>query len=101
VRGACGVDDADAVTAFAVQRPWAIGALDGALALCDRGAPLRQRLLLMAAILEARPQYCDDFLPRERTAIEAAAVALRVVRAGLLAIGGFALVAMVRRTYAP
>ena len=89
-------DAADAATCFALRRPWSIGALDAALALTHPGAPLRRKLLLMAAVLETRPEYCDAFLPRERPARDALPVAAAVVRAVLLASLGFILLPFVR-----
>ena len=48
---------------FAVRRPWALPLLDTACALLRPKAVLREKLLRLAAILEARPENADDFLP--------------------------------------
>lgn len=48
---------------FAVRRPWALPWLDTACALMRPKAVLREKLLRLAAILEARPENADDFLP--------------------------------------
>ncbi len=96
---ACGelnYDVDDPVARFATSRPWSLAALDGALALTDPGALLRKKVLLMAAILEARPEYCDLFLTRDRSFRDAFAVGAAVVRAGFLAIAGLALLRLVR-----
>ena len=89
-------DTHDSVTRFAIRRPWLLGALDGALALTRPDALLRKKLLLMAAVLEVRPEYCDAFLARERHAADIFAVAASVVRAGLLAGAGLLLLPFLR-----
>jgi hypothetical protein len=55
------------ILAFALAHPWSIAPLDGALALTNPQALLRQKLLTAAAILETRPVYCDAFLSQERS----------------------------------
>lgn len=89
-------DARDGVTRFVLRHPWSIGALDAALALTQPGAPFRRKLLLMAAVLEVRPEYCDAFLPRERPKRDALLVGAAVVRAGLLALLGFVLLPLAR-----
>jgi hypothetical protein len=89
-------DTDDPVTRFASARPWSIAALDGALALIDPDALLRKKVLLMAAVLESRPEYCDAFLPRDRSLRDAFSIAVAVVRAGLLAATGLLLLRFVR-----
>ena len=75
------------IVAYALAHPRTLGPLDGALALTRPRALLRRKLLLMAAILEASPRYCDWFLPVRRApsyAVVAAAAALRAaVQTGL------------------
>ncbi len=88
--------DDDGATRFALREPWSLAALDGALAIVKPDAPLRKKLLLMAAVLETRPEYCDDFLPRDRSAFDALAVAGSVARAGVLAAFGMLLLPFVR-----
>src|SRR5512143_1015135 len=53
-----------AVLAWARHHPWSIGPLDGAAGLLRPGGTLRNRILLMAAILETTPEFADHFLPR-------------------------------------
>ena len=89
-------DGGDRVTQFALGKPWSIASLDAALALVKPDAMLRKKLLLMAAVLETRPNYCDDFLPRDRAALEAVTIAARVARAGVLAIFGMLLLPFAR-----
>jgi hypothetical protein len=54
------------IVAFALRKPRTIALLDSACALSHPGSLLRQKLLLMSAILETQPQYAHLFLPRER-----------------------------------
>jgi len=85
-----------AIVAFAARHPWSIAALDAALAVTRPDAPLRRRLLFLAAILETRPQWCDAFLPRERGPAYVITAAGIVLRAALCALAGFALLPFVR-----
>jgi hypothetical protein len=91
-----GCESHDRVAQFALRHPWSIGALDAALALTASDAPLRKKLLLMAAILETQPEYCDAFLPRDRMAYGSAMVAYALARAALLAAAGVVLLRLVR-----
>jgi len=52
------------VVEFASRRPWSLPFLDAAESLLNRNGPLRSRLLLMLALLEATPEHADRFLPR-------------------------------------
>lgn len=88
---------ADPVVRFALQHPWSIGLLDGALALRDRDAPLRQRLLVMFAILETQPVYSERFLPRPHTPADVGQVAVHAVRAVANAVLGSALLLFAAR----
>ncbi|MCU0434766.1 MAG: hypothetical protein MUC87_15030 [Bacteroidia bacterium] len=54
------------IVSLAFRRPWLLPLLDSAAALSMPNGLLRQKLLLMSAILETRPQYAHLFLPRER-----------------------------------
>jgi hypothetical protein len=91
-----GYDRDDAITLFARSRPWALAALDGALALSNTDASLRKKLLLMAAVLEAQPEYAGYFLTHDRAPFEFFAVAWRVVRGWSLAVAGLCLLRLVR-----
>jgi hypothetical protein len=55
------------IMAFALRNPRTLALLDSACALSNPGSLLRQKLLLMSAILETQPQYAHLFLPRERS----------------------------------
>ncbi|MGA8533236.1 MAG: hypothetical protein WB615_03920 [Candidatus Tumulicola sp.] len=89
-------DTDDAITRFAVNRPWSIAALDGGLALTQPSALLRRRLSLMAAILETRPEYSEAFLPRNRSRRDALGVAYAVARAALTGALGLLLLRFIR-----
>jgi hypothetical protein len=96
---ACGSawDDGDAnVVQFVLQQPWSLGAIDGALALTRPDSVLRKKLLLMAAILETIPEYCDAFLPAERPWWHVLGVAASLVRSAFALAAGFVLLTVVR-----
>ncbi|HWP66228.1 MAG TPA: hypothetical protein VNO26_09970 [Candidatus Limnocylindria bacterium] len=73
-----------ALLAFVVRHPWSAGGLDAAAALVAPTSQLRQRLLLMAALLETTPEGADEFLPREPGRGE---LAWRLPAIGLTAAG--------------
>jgi hypothetical protein len=58
-------DDA-ALVAFAVRHPWSLPCLDAAAGLLRPRSLLRQKLILMLAVLETLPECADDFLPAAR-----------------------------------
>jgi len=72
-----------ALLEFVRRHPWSVGPLDAATALLAPGGPLRGRILLMAAILEATPAFADDFLPR---AVSIPTLSLRIATAGIVAV---------------
>lgn len=57
------------VVRFARRRPRTLPLLDAASAVVRPRGPLRSRLLVMAAVLEASPAYADVFLPRPAGAV--------------------------------
>jgi hypothetical protein len=73
-----------ALLAFVRRHPWSVGCLDAATALVARDSRLRQRLLVMAAVLETTPEGAEEFLPRDAGR---AAMALRLPAIGLAALG--------------
>jgi hypothetical protein len=73
---------------LALRRPWLIGLLDSALALSKSESLLRQKLLLMSAILETRPQYAALFLPKQRSFLYLFYVGIVGVRAVVKAVTG-------------
>lgn len=48
---------------FSVSHPWSIPYLDAATGLLMNDSLLRKKVYVMAAVLEASPQYSDSFLP--------------------------------------
>ena len=72
-----------AVVAFAREHAWSVGLLDAAAGLLRPGGPLRNKILLMAAILETSPEHADEFLPRHVGPI---ALAAKVGVAGVVAV---------------
>jgi hypothetical protein len=72
-----------AVLAWVRRHPWSIGPLDAACGLAQPGGALRNRVLLMAAVLEASPEFADDFLPHHLGPL---ALAARVGIAGVVAV---------------
>lgn len=52
-----------ALAAFAVRHPWSARPLDAACGLIRPQALLRRKLRLLAAVLEATPDFADAFLP--------------------------------------
>ena len=73
----------EAVVAFARNHPWSVSFLDAACGLVRPRARLREKILLMAAVLEASPDFADEFLPRSAGR---AGVVARVAVLGCLAI---------------
>lgn len=60
----------DPILRFSLDHAWSLPLLDSALAIRQPDAPLRGRLLIMLAVLEVQPQYCERFLPASHTAVE-------------------------------
>lgn len=77
-----------ALLAFVRRHPWSVGCLDAAAALVARDSRLRQRLLVMAALLETTPEGAVEFLPREPGL---GALVLRLPVIGLGAVARLAL----------
>jgi hypothetical protein len=73
-----------ALLAFVGRHPWSVGCLDAAAAFVAPGSRLRQRILVMAALLETTPDGAAEFLPREPTL---RALVLRLPVIGLGAVG--------------
>jgi hypothetical protein len=75
-----------------VRHPWTIGPLDAGLALIDPESPVRFRLCLMLAVLEASPAHCRHFLPAPYPRTALLGLALRMAAATLRAGAGVAMV---------
>ena len=72
-----------AVIAFARRHPWSISFLDGAAGLLRPGSLLRNKILVMAAVLEASPVFTEEFLSRT---VHPVSLVLRVLGLGTLAV---------------
>ena len=84
---------------LAVRTPFLLPLLDAGCGVLRAQDPLRRRLHLAAAILEAAPDFADDFLPRARPPV---AVFLTIGWAGacgvLKALLGAVLLLFLRET---
>lgn len=89
---------ADPVLAFARRHPWSVAPLDAVSCLLEPGGTLHAAILTMAAILEASPQFADDFLPRS---VSRAELLWRVLAAGTVTavevLAGVLLLPLARR----
>ena len=71
-----------AIVAFVRRHSWSLPPLDAACGLLRPRSLLRQKLILMLAILETMPEVASDFLPVPRPR---ALVVVRLVTAGFVA----------------
>jgi hypothetical protein len=71
-----------AVVGFVARHPWSLPFLDAGAGLLGPGSLLRNKILLMAAILETSPAFADEFLPRN---VGPATLILRLVTLGMVA----------------
>jgi hypothetical protein len=62
------------ILVFALHHPKSLGCIDAGLALIRPQAELRRRLFIMFAVLESLPEYCDYFLPQQRSLLYLAAI---------------------------
>ena len=87
-----------ALVAFARRHPWSVSLLDAASGLLRPGSLLRNKILLMAAILETSPAFADEFLPRDARPLGLllALVAHGTVAAARAALGAVVYAAAVR-----
>lgn len=67
------------LVAFACRHPWSLPCLDAACGLLRPQSLLRQKTILMLAILETMPEHASLFLPVPRPR---AVVVLRLIAAG-------------------
>jgi hypothetical protein len=86
-----------AVLAWVRAHPWSTGLLDAAAGLLRPAGPLRNRVLLMAAILETTPEFADAFLPRQ---VGPLALVARVAVTGVLAVANAAVGAVLYKAIA-
>ena len=81
-----------ALVAFARRHPWSVSLLDAASGLLRPGSLLRNKILLMAAILETSPAFADEFLPRDARPLR---LLLTLLAHGTVAVARAALGAVV------
>jgi hypothetical protein len=74
--------------AIAMQHPWLLGPADAGLAFVDPYSPVRHRILLMLAILEASPAHHRHFLAAPWPRIALLGLGLRAALAALRAAAG-------------
>lgn len=67
---------------FALTHSWSVPFLDAAAGFLQPDALLRKKIYVMAAVLEASPQYVKDFLPAYLSALM---LFVQLIRSGLLA----------------
>jgi len=77
-----------AVVRVVSRHPWSVSLLDAAVGIRRPGSLLRNKILVMAAILEASPTFAEEFL---RPAPGVVSLVLRVVGLGTMAVGRAAL----------
>ena len=89
---------AEPVSDFAFRHAWSLPFLDAAAPFVRGAEDLRARVLLMAAVLEASPEYAADFLPRDASRARIiVALAGHAIAAGARMIVGVPLLLFVRR----
>ena len=78
--------------ALAMRTPSALGFVDAGLALTDPYSPVRQRVCLMLAVLEASPAHTRHFLSAAYPRAALLGLGLRMAGAALRSACGLALV---------
>lgn len=69
--------------------PFTFRIIDGGLAIVRPTSSIRRKVYIMLAILEASPEYCEYFLPKEMGPFYVVNIALVGARAVLAAIIGY------------
>lgn len=69
--------------------PFSFRIIDGGLAIVRPTSSIRRKVLIMLALLEASPEYCEYFLPRGFGPLYALNIVLTGARAALAAIIGY------------
>jgi hypothetical protein len=77
-----------------------MGLVDGGLALIEPASPIRKKIFVMLAILEASPEHCREFLPRPYGPTGFVALGVRMVWAGIKGALGAILVALHKARWA-
>jgi hypothetical protein len=92
ILGLVGSDKDRRLLQFMARHPWCIGLVDAGLALRRPDSTVRARLLVLSALLEARPELADRFLPAPQRAVYVGYAAIVGLRAVIKAAGGLVLV---------
>lgn len=89
----------EAVLGFVQRHHWSLGLLDAGTAFVGTAPRLRQKLVVMMAILEATPQFVEQTMPVDGIGVPRLVWRLGVAgaRAGLKLVAGTALAAVVTR----
>jgi hypothetical protein len=78
--------------ALAMRSGWMLGLIDSGLALADAHSPIRHRLLLMLAVLEASPTHVRKFDSPAYPRVSLVFLGLRMAGAALRSAAGVVLV---------
>lgn len=99
--GACGRMNSwdERLWRIGLRSPRSMKLIDSGLAMHSPFSPVRQRLLLMLAILEASPANSDQFLPKKYGKLDFIKLAGVVFRMTLAAVLGWLVVAFLRFRY--
>ena len=91
----------DPLLAFVRRHPWSVAPLDAVASLLQPGGSLHAAVLTMAAVLEASPEFADEFLPRS---VSRPALAWQLVAGGFVTavcvVAGLLLLPVARRARA-
>jgi hypothetical protein len=82
IQGPVNARDA-ALVGFIRRHPWSAPFLDAACGLLRPNGLLRRKMLIMAAVLEASPEFAEEFLPRTAHPVRAIVI---VAGQGLLGL---------------
>jgi hypothetical protein len=88
-----------AMLTFCLRHRWTLPAIDAAAGPLRPDCLLRKKIYLMAAVLEAAPDFASDFLPREAPLwMLAAELAASILSSGLKVAFGLALLPLAERS---
>lgn len=84
-----------ALLEFIRRHPWSIGLIDAGLSLVNPNSEVRRRLYTIFSILEAIPEYAEDFLPRKEPPLYMAVIVLIGIRGAAKTVAGSILVKII------
>lgn len=79
------------LTGFTLSFPFAIAIVDAGLAVCEPQHPLRQRILLMHAILETKPRFSALYLPAHFSSMQKFGIFCTLIKTAVFSALGFLL----------